>query len=76
MCIRDRYRNQLSDANAITLTWDGSKYIGTATYTNGVLPQYYFSTNISGVTVNHQSKLLLLTTVLTGIPESFDLIRS
>ena len=39
-----KYRNQLSDANAITLTWDGSKYTGTATDTNGVLPQYYFST--------------------------------
>ena len=37
-----KYRNQLSDANAITLTWDGSKYTGTATDTNGVLPQYYF----------------------------------
>ena len=41
-----KYRNQLSDANAITLTWDGSQYTGTATDTNGVLPQYYFSTNI------------------------------
>lgn len=47
-----RYRGQLSDSNAIQLTWDGSKYTGTATDTNGVLPQYYFSTNISGVTVN------------------------
>ena len=41
-----KYRNQLSDANAIALTWDGSKYTGTATDTNGVLPQYYFSTNL------------------------------
>ena len=44
-----KYRNQLSDANAITLTWDGSKYTGTATDTNGVLPQYYFSTDRKSV---------------------------
>ena len=56
-----KYRNQLSDANAITLTWDGSKYTGTATDTNGVLPQYYFSTNISGVTVNHSWNTLIVT---------------
>ena len=56
-----KYRNQLSDANAITLTWDGSKYTGTATDTNGVLPQYYFSTNISGVTVNQSWNTLAVT---------------
>ena len=56
-----KYRNQLSDANAITLTWDGSKYTGTATDTNGVLPQYYFSTNISGVTVNQSWNTLTVT---------------
>lgn len=56
-----KYRNQLSDANAITLTWDGSKYIGTATDTNGVLPQYYFSTNISGVTVSQRRNVLTVT---------------
>jgi len=56
-----KYRNQLSDANAITLTWDGSKYTGTATDTNGVLPQYYFSTNISGVTVNQSGNTLTVT---------------
>ncbi len=56
-----KYRNQLSDANAITLTWDGSKYTGTATDTNGVLPQYYFSTNISGVTVNQSRNTLTVT---------------
>ena len=56
-----KYRNQLSDANAITLTWDGSQYIGTATDTNGVLPQYYFSTNISGVTVNQSWNTLTVT---------------
>ena len=56
-----KYRNQLSDANAITLTWDGSKYTGTATDTNGVLSQYYFSTNISGVTVNQSWNTLTVT---------------
>ena len=56
-----KYRNQLSDANAITLMWDGSKYTGTATDTNGVLPQYYFSTNISGVTVNQSWNTLTVT---------------
>ena len=56
-----KYRNQLSDANAITLTWDGSKYTSTATDTNGVLPQYYFSTNISGVTVNQSWNTLTVT---------------
>ena len=56
-----KYRNQLSDANAITLTWDGSQYVGTATDTNGVLPQYYFSTNISGVTVNQSWNTLTVT---------------
>ena len=56
-----KFRNQLSDANAITLTWDGSKYTGTATDTNGVLSQYYFSTNISGVTVNQSWNTLTVT---------------
>ena len=56
-----KYRNQLSGANAITLTWDGSQYTGTATDTNGVLPQYYFSTNISGVTVNQSWNTLTVT---------------
>ena len=56
-----KYRNQLSDANAITLTWDGSQYVGTATDTNGVLSQYYFSTNISGVTVNQSWNTLTVT---------------
>ena len=56
-----KYRNQLSDANAITLTWDGSQYTGTATDTNGVLPQYYFSTNVSGVTVNQSWNTLTVT---------------
>ena len=56
-----RYRNQLSDANAIQLTWDGSQYTGTATDTNGVLSQYYFRTNISGVTVSQRRNVLTVT---------------
>ena len=56
-----RYRSQLSDSNAIQLTWDGSKYIGAATDTNGVLSQYYFGTNISGVTVNQSWNTLTVT---------------
>ena len=56
-----KYRNQLSDANAITLTWDGSQYTGTATDTNGVLSQYYFRTNISGVTVSQRCNVLTVT---------------
>ena len=56
-----KYRNQLSDANAITLTWDGSQYTGTATDTNGVLSQYYFRTNISGVTVSQRRNVLTVT---------------
>ena len=56
-----KYRNQLSDANAITLTWDGSQYVGTATDTNGVLSQYYFRTNISGVTVSRRRNVLTVT---------------
>ena len=56
-----KYRNQLSDANAITLTWDGSQYIGTATDTNGVLSQYYFRANISGVTISQRRNMLTVT---------------
>lgn len=56
-----KYRNQLSDANAITLTWDGSQYTGTATDTNGVLSQYYFRINISGVTVSQRRNVLSVT---------------
>lgn len=53
-----RYRNQLSDANAIQLTWDGSRYTGTATDTNGVLSQYLFRANISGVTISQRRNVL------------------
>ena len=56
-----KYRNQLSDANAITLTWDGSQYVGTATDTNGVLSQYYFDTDISGVSVSRRRNVLTVT---------------
>ena len=56
-----KYRNQLSDANAITLTWDGSKYTGTATDTNGVLPQYAFRAGINGVTVKQRWNVLSVT---------------
>ena len=56
-----KYRNQLSDANAITLTWDGSKYTGTATDTNGVLSQYAFRAGINGVTVKQRRNVLTVT---------------
>ena len=56
-----KYRNQLSDANAITLTWDGSQYVGTATDTNGVLSQYRFRANISGVTISQRRNVLTVT---------------
>lgn len=56
-----KYRNQLSDANAITLTWDGSQYVGTATDTNGVLSQYYFDTDISGVSISRRRNVLTVT---------------
>ena len=56
-----RYRNQLSDANAIQLTWDGSRYTGTATDTNGVLSQYLFRASISGVTISQRRNMLTVT---------------
>ena len=56
-----KYRNQLSDANAITLTWDGSQYVGTATDTNGVLSQYAFRAGINGVTVKQRWNVLTVT---------------
>ena len=56
-----RYRNQLSDANVIQLTWDGSRYTGTATDTNGVLSQYLFRANISGVTISQRRNVLTVT---------------
>ena len=56
-----RYRGQLSDGNAITLTWDGSQYVGTATDTNGVLPQYAFRAGINGVTVKQRRNVLSVT---------------
>ena len=56
-----RYRNQLSDSNAIQLTWDGSQYTGTATDANGVLSQYRFRANISGVTISQRRNVLTVT---------------
>ena len=56
-----RYRGQLSDGNAITLTWDGSQYVGTATDTNGVLSQYAFRVGINGVTVKQRRNVLSVT---------------
>ena len=56
-----RYRNQLSDSNAIQLTWDGSQYTGTATDTNGVMSQYRFRANISGVTISQRRNVLTVT---------------
>ena len=56
-----KYRNQISDANAITLTWDGSQYVGTATDTNGVLSQYAFRAGINGVTVKQRRNVLTVT---------------
>ena len=56
-----RYRGQLSDSNAIQLTWDGSKYTGTATDTNGVLSQYAFRAGINGVTVKQRRNVLTVT---------------
>ena len=56
-----KYRNQLSNANAITLTWDGSQYVGTATDTNGVLSQYAFRAGINGVTVKQRRNVLTVT---------------
>ena len=56
-----RYRNQLSDSNAIQLMWDGSQYTGTATDTNGVLSQYRFRANISGVTISQRRNVLTVT---------------
>lgn len=56
-----RYRNQLSDSNAIQLTWDGSQYTGTTTDTNGVLSQYRFRANISGVTISQRRNVLTVT---------------
>ena len=56
-----KYRNQLSGANAITLTWDGSQYVGTATDINGVLSQYAFRAGINGVTVKQRRNVLTVT---------------
>ena len=64
-----RYRNQLSDANAIQLTWDGSRYTGTATDTNGVLSQYLFRANISGVTISQRRNVLTVTATKEAVAQ-------
>ena len=56
-----RYRNQLSESNAIELDWDGSRYTGTVTDTNGVLSQYSFGCNIGGVTIRQEGNTLTVT---------------
>ena len=57
-----RYRSQLSDGNAIQLTWDGSQYVGTATDTNGVLSAYNFAANSgSGITFSRKGNALTIT---------------
>ena len=71
-----RYRSQLSDSNAIQLTWDGSQYVGTATDTNGVLSQYYFSANISGVTVSQSWNTLTVTATKDAAEKLNDYVSS
>ena len=56
-----RYRNQLSESNAIELDWDDSRYTGTVTDTNGVLSQYSFGCNIGGVTIRQEGNTLTVT---------------
>ena len=56
-----RYRNQLSESNAIELDWDGSRYTGTVNDTNGVLSQYSFGCNIGGVTIRQEGNTLTVT---------------
>ena len=57
-----RYRSQLSDGNAIQLTWDGSQYVGTATDTNGVLSAYNFAANSGGgITFTRKGDTLTIT---------------
>lgn len=48
-------------SNAIELDWDGSRYTGTVTDTNGVLSQYSFGCNIGGVTIRQEGNTLTVT---------------
>lgn len=47
-------------AQTIELTWDGSKYTTTLTDTNGVLSNYTFSSNMSGLTFSVSGKKLTI----------------
>lgn len=50
----------LSEAQTVTLTWDGSKYSATLTDTNNVLSSYKFTTNNSSVTCSINGNKLTL----------------
>ena len=54
-------QRQLSDANAIELTWDGSQYSASVTDTNGALPEFRFTCNISGVNITQRGNTLTVT---------------
>ena len=54
-------QRQLSDANAIELTWDGSQYSASITDTNGALPEFRFTCNISGVNITQRGNTLTVT---------------
>ena len=56
-----KYQRQLSDANAIELTWDGSQYSASVTDTNGVLSEFRFTCNISGVNITQRGNTLTVT---------------
>ena len=56
-----KYQRQLSDANAIELTWDGSQYSASVTDTNGALPEFRFTCNISGVNITQRGNTLTVT---------------
>ena len=56
-----KYQRQLSAANAIELTWDGSQYSASVTDTNGVLSEFRFTCNISGVNITQRGNTLTVT---------------
>ena len=61
-----KYQRQLSDANAIELTWDGSQYSASVTDTNGVLSEFRFTCNISGVNITQRGNTLTVTAAKTA----------
>lgn len=61
-----KYQRQLSDANAIELTWDGSQYSASVTDTNGVLSEFRFTCNISGVNITQRGNILTVTAAKTA----------